>query len=68
MRRCVIHVRMNVSFLVVYAGEETIRCWLQTKVKKKQLHIRNDPGKIEAGMKIVDEVRKCILLTNDNIS
>ena len=36
--------------------------------QERQLHIRNDPGKIEAGMKIVDEVRKCTLLTNDNIS
>ena len=28
------------------------------KVKKRQLHIRNDPGKIEAGMKILDKVHK----------
>ena len=45
---------MSVGFLVVYTGEETIRCWLQTKVEERQLHIRNDPGEIEAGMKTVD--------------
>ena len=45
---------MSVSFLVVYTGEETMRCWLQTKVEERQLHIRNGPGEIEAGMKAVD--------------
>ena len=43
---------MSVSILVVYTGEETIRNWLQTKVKEKQLYVRN--GEIEAGMKTVD--------------
>ena len=49
---------MSVSILVVYTGEETIRNWLQTKVKERQLYIRNDPGELEAGMKTVDIVRK----------
>ena len=38
---------MSVSILVVYTGEETIRNWLQTKVKERQLYIRNDPGELE---------------------
>ena len=46
---------MSVSILVVYTGEETIRNWLQTKVKERQLYIRNDPGELEAGMKTVDK-------------
>lgn len=46
-----IQVRMSICFPVVYAGEETIRCRLQTNVEERQLHIRNDPGEIEAGMK-----------------
>ena len=49
---------MSVSILVVYTGEETIRNWLQTKVKERQLYIRNDPGELEAGMKTVDIGRK----------
>jgi len=35
----VIQVRMSVIFLVVYSGEETIRYWLQAKVKERKLHI-----------------------------
>ena len=49
---------MSVSILVVYTGEETIRNWLQTKVKERQLYIRNDPSELEAGMKTVDIGRK----------
>ena len=49
---------MNVSFLVEYTGEETVRYWLQTKVKERQLHIRNGPGLIKAGMTAVDVGRK----------
>ena len=49
---------MSVSILVVYTGEETIRNWHQTKVKERQLYIRNDPGELEAGMKTVDIGRK----------
>ena len=49
---------MSVGFLVVYTGEETVRCWLQKKVQERQLHIRNGPGEIEAGMKAVDIGRK----------
>jgi len=49
---------MSVSFLVEYTGEETIRYWLQTKVKERQLHIRNGPGEIKAGMTAVDVGRK----------
>ena len=33
---------MSVGFPVVYTGEETTRCWLQSKVEERQLHIRND--------------------------
>ena len=45
---------MSVSILVVYTGEEKIRNWLQTKVKERQLYIRNDSGELKAGMKTVD--------------
>ena len=53
VRRCVIHVGMGVGFLVIYTGDETIRCWFQTKVEKWKLLIRNGPGKFEAGMKAI---------------
>ena len=49
---------MSVSILVVYTGEEMIRNWLQTKVKERQLYIRNDPSELEAAMKTVDIGRK----------
>ena len=49
---------MSVSFLVVYTGEETIRHWLQTKVKERHMHIRNGPGEFEAGMEAIDVGRK----------
>ena len=49
---------MSVGFLVVYTGEETIRCRLHTKVEERQVHIRNDPGEIKAGMKAIDVDRK----------
>ena len=44
---------MSVGFLVVYTGVETIRCQLQTKVEESQVHIRNNPGEIKAGMKAI---------------
>jgi len=59
---------MSVSFLVVYTREETIRHWLQTKVKERQLHIRNDPGEIEAGMKAVDVGRNIFDLISTTAS
>ena len=47
---------------MVYTGEETIRCRLQTKVEKRQVHIQNnDPGEIKAGMKAIDVDRKCLI-------
>ena len=53
---------MSVGFLVVYTGEETIRCWLQRKVEERQLHIWNDPCEIEAEMKAFDVGHKIFYL------
>lgn len=58
VRGCVIQVRLSVGSPVVYAVVETIRCRLQTKVEERQLHIRNDPGEIEAEMEAIYVGRK----------